>query len=299
MADLNLSDRLRARLQRQLGMPIERRLRAPLRRMRNAGREYRPLFVTGASGSATSLLAVSLGQRFECAGVVYECDVQIGERSFLHVPALKTFASVAEYLAFIRPRGDWALETGRADLQNMFRAYARFPGEVMVAKGPDIHLVRAQYLQRCFPEAHFVAIFRDPVANIEGLRRKWPLFGRDSLAEVIRFYREIHEHFLAVAERAPERFLLVDYDRFVEQTEEVLHALGGLLGLARTTRIDRTLHAPNVEGQGVRNVRNGRISMVGDANQEARQRLPAGEATTIEEALGPLLERLRGASVTF
>lgn len=298
MAQLSFAERLRSRLRAQVAAPFERHVRAPLRRLRNAGRTYRPLFVTGVSGSGTSLLAVSLGQRLDCAGLVYECDDQISHGSFLYVPTLARFGSVAEYERFIAPRDDWSVSRGREDVQAMLRAYATAPGDTVVAKGPDIHLARAGFLHRCFPEASFLVIFRDPVANVEGLRRKWRVFGEDSVEECIRFYREIHERFLEVAAGFGERSLLVDYADLVERTDETLAALAEQLGLAPARRALTVPDAPNAEGKGIRNVRAGRVQIVTDADRRARARLAPDEAAAIQEALAPLQEQLRRAAIT-
>jgi len=297
MTDLSFAQRVRSRLQAQVGVPFERRVRAPLRRLRNAGRTYRPLFVTGVSGSGTSLLAVALSQRLACAGLVYECDDQISHRSFLHVPSLARFGSVAEYERFIAPREDWSVARGRQDLQAMLRAYATAPGETVVAKGPDIHLARAGFLHRCFPEAHFVVIFRDPVANVEGLRRKWRVFAEDGLEECIRFYRALHERFFEAAAAFPEGAHFVDYADLVERPEATLTALAKRLGLPPARRALAVPDAPNAEGKGVRNVRGGRVQMVTDADRRARQRLAPETATAIETALEPLRQRVRRAAL--
>lgn len=296
MSELFVVDRVRNRLQTLLGVPLERRVRAPLRRLRNAGRHYQPLFVSGASGSGTSLLAVALAQRVDCAGLVYECDDQISHRSFLHVPTLARFPSVAEYERFITPRECWSEERGRADLQAMLRAYATHPGEVVVAKGPDIHLVRAGFLHDCFPEARFAVIFRDPVANIEGLRRKWRVFAEDTLEECIRFYRSIHEIFLAEAKRFADRVLFVDYAELVEGPDSELDRVSERLGLAPARRRLAVPDAPNAEGKGIRNVRGNRVEMVTDADRRARQRLAPEEVAVIERSLRPLHVRLREAA---
>ena len=51
----------------------------------------------------------------------------------------------------------------------------------------------------CFPDARFLLVVRDPVANVEGFRRKWPTFGRAPLSDSIGFYRRTHERFLELA----------------------------------------------------------------------------------------------------
>jgi hypothetical protein len=294
MPGISLRDRVLLRLQWHLSQPFDRRVRAPIRRLRNAGRKYKPLFVAGASGSGTSLLTLAIAQRFECAGFVYESDSQISERSFLHVPPLaSSFASVASYQRHIEPRESWSVEAGRRDLLDLFRSYTSGTGDLMIVKGPDINLLRASFLNSCFPDACFLLIFRDPVVNVEGFRRKWPAFGNDALSEAIRFYADIHERFLSAAEAFPERAIAVEYEDLVAYPDEALAAIGERLGLRPARRRMRLRTQPNTEGKGIRNVRGGQIGVVTDANRRALERLDPAEVEEIRSALGPLYQRLR------
>jgi len=84
----SLTQRLRARLDRRVLEPLRERTVRPFRRRLNAAREFDPVFVAGAMGSGTSLLALSLGQSFETACVIYESARGISPRSFLHAPKL-------------------------------------------------------------------------------------------------------------------------------------------------------------------------------------------------------------------
>lgn len=297
MATLSIADRIRLRFQHDVGLPFERRVRVPWRRWRNASRVFRPVFVTGASGGGTSVLAVSLAQGWDCAGLVYECDAAVGEPSFLHVPALATYPSLAAYEAFIAPDAGWSVERGRADLQAMMRGHASAPGDAVVAKGPDIHLTRVAFLHGCFPEAVSVAVVRDPAANLEGMRRKWPLFGSAPLDECIAFFRRMHERYLDDSEPFRERALVVRYRDLVSRPRPTLAAVAERAGLQPTTRRLRVPDAPNVEGQGVRNVRDSRVEMVTDADQRARDRLPPDETRRIDEALAPLMARLEAVAL--
>jgi len=296
MSPVSLIDRLRLRMRSQLAAPFERRVRAPLRGLRNARRQYRPIFVTGAAGSGTSLVASSLAQEFECAGFVYELDSQISKRSFLSVADPDTFASVAAYERCILPSESWSVEAGRRDLLDLFRSYGSGSGNAMVVKGPDIVLVRAAFLAECFPDAHFVLVFRDPVVNLEGWRRKWRVFGDDSMEECIRLYASMHESFLRFAEARGHAVLGVPYEEFVARPDEQRAAIGDRLGLAPARRRRALATKPDVAGMGIRNVRNNRIGVVTDANQQAYERLGSDAAEEIRRALGELHTRLQAAS---
>jgi hypothetical protein len=296
MPEISFRDRLRLRLQSRLGQPLELRLRAPLRRLRNAGREYTPIFIAGASGSGTSLVTLAMGQRFDCAGVVFESDAQISERSFLSVPPMDSFESVESYQRHITPQESWSVEEGRRDLLDLFRSYGSGASDVVIAKGPDINLLRAGFLARCFPDARFVLVFRDPVVNVEGFRRKWRPFADDVLSETIRFYAETHESFLSAAEDLPGRVVAVEYETVVAHLGDCMDELGTRFGLRPARRRVRLATQPNAEGKGIRNVRGGEIGIVTDANRRSYERLDPSEVEAIRSALDPLYQRLRSVS---
>jgi hypothetical protein len=279
--------------------PFEERVRAPLRALRNSGRTFRPIFVGGASGSGTSLLALSVGQHLDCAGVIYETNFQVARDSFLHVPHLDTFANAGEYQAFMTPKPDWEVDAARGALQACYRRYCSGSSEFVVDKGPDINLVRAAFLHHCYPDAHHVLIFRDPVANVEGLRRKWRVFGDGPLDATIGFWHDIHRAFLNAAAAMPGRAHAVEYEALVEAPDAVLTTLAERLAIPRSAQGQRLRESPNVEGQGIRNVSDGKIGYVTDANQRARARLAPDEADRIETALAPLERELREASFTI
>lgn len=292
-----LSDRIRRRLRSDLVVPLVRHVVGPVRRMRNAGRAYRPVFVTGVMGSGTTLLAFSLGARYDCAAVIAESGREMPEDSFLHVPHPNHCASVAAYQARLRPDPSWSVEAGRESLLELYRSQARGPADVVIDKGPNANLVRAPFLRECFPEAHFVVVFRDPVASVEGFRRKWARFREDPLEESIRFYADLHERFLHDADGLGGRVTFVAYEILTAHHDAVLEALGRRLGLEPARRRRRLETRANVEGQGIRNVRRGRIELDPDANRKSYERLSPQEIGAIRERLDPLYAKLEAASL--
>lgn len=283
-----------ARLRRGIAHRFEERVRRPWRCLRNAGRDLRPIFIAGAMGSGTSLVAGGLWQNFECGAMAFESARWMARRSFLHVAPVNTFDSIADYRAAIEPAGFWSVDAGRRDLLALYRSVATEGGDVAIDKGPNTNLVRAGFLDACFPDACWVLVFRDPVVNIEGFRRKWLTFGRDSLAHNIRFYADIHERFLARLPYLEGRLVAVEYEVFVADFETALANVGRRLALAGAHSVRRLEQRGNVEGQGLRNVdANGRINVVRDASRRSYARLSAADAARIQDDLGPLHEKLR------
>lgn len=292
-----LRDRVERRLRARILTPLDAHVGGAVRRAVNARRVYQPIFVAGAMGGGTTLLALSLWQRFEVAAAIRESVHQISRRSFLWGPPAHDFGSVREYEASLGPCEDWSAEQGRDDLLRMYRSYAWGPSNVVIDKGPNANLVRSGFLARCFPDATFLLIFRDPVATIEGFRRKWRAFGNDTLDESIRFYESVHESFLESMWEFPERVVAIRYEKLVEKHDELLDTLGRSLGLVPARGRRRLERRANQRGCGIRNVEHGTIGIVPDANRAAYERMATSEITRIQDRLGALHARLNLMSI--
>jgi hypothetical protein len=298
-----------ARVIRRLRLEADRagsRLRDASRRRRNAGRSFRPIFVTGAIGSGTSLLAASLSQRLSVAGVALESARQIDPRSCLWIDRVDAFPSLEAYEAALDPAPDWSSARAAEDLQQLYRAKAVDASLIpIVDKGPNTNLVRAGFLAEAFPESSFVLIFRDPVSNVEGLRRKWQTFRDVSLAECVRFWAAVHERFLEQAAAFPERVVCVEYEALVADYEASLTRLAEVLGVPMAERVRPVEARAEGHGRGLRGVSDGQIHVVPEANAASYERLGASldaapdslrraEALDgIRRELAPLHERLR------
>ena len=101
------------RVRRRIVRPFDSNVIRPVRRFLNAGKTYQPLFVSGAMGSGTSLIATLLYNRFKCAGLVNESVLSISPSSFFHVDPLNTYTSVADYSSAISQSPSWSLADGR------------------------------------------------------------------------------------------------------------------------------------------------------------------------------------------
>lgn len=293
MTNPPLTERLRRRLRSSVIAPLDARIGGGVRRRIHARRTYRPIFVTGAMGSGTTFVALSLTQRYEVASVITESAHQVEASSFLHNPGIGAFATIEEYADSILPRADWSIERAREDLLRLYRSYTRGPGDAAIDKGPNTSLVRASFLARCFPQAHFVAVFRDPVAIVEGFRRKWPVFGAEPLDRSIDFYNRVYERFLDEMDELGERAILVEYERFVEAYAEMLGALAARLGLRPAARRWRLPERGNYAGQGIRNVRRSVIGVVADANARAYDNLDPEAIAHIRGRTAATHERMR------
>lgn len=296
-ADRPLADRLRRRFRHDVLNPLYQRFVKPARCRRNAARSFRPVFVSGLMGSGTTLLALSLGQRFDCAAVIEESGHEVAADSFLHVRHPDMFPSVSSYEASLYREPHWGVNAGRRALLDLYRSNATGASEVVIDKGPNGTLVRAPFLLECFPDAHFVLVFRDPVATIEGFRRKWARFRAAPMEDSIRFYADLHERFLTDTEAFMGSVSIVSYEALTARYDAVLDALGDVLRLAPARGRRRLATRANVEGQGIRNVRRSRIDVDPDSNRRAYARMASREIERIRARLEPLYQRLDKAAV--
>ena len=288
MPGKKLISRIKGRLDRQFIEPVRRARRARA----NVDRVLNPLFVTGAMGSGTTLLGLELGQRFETSGIIDESCLAVPKDSYLHVEPIERHRLIGDYYQSLLPRRDWQIDVGRKQMLLLYRERAERGVGPIVDKAANSHLCRSAFLLRCFSEAPMLVIFRDPVANIEGFRRKWPTFGNDSLVENISFYRTIHEAFLETRARNPGRTLLLSYEALTMDPDATFDLVRESVGLVPVEEAAGIEFRANEIGQGVRNVGSDGIQIVANANEKALAAVPPEEASSISTALGDLHTRM-------
>ncbi|MDP2582462.1 MAG: sulfotransferase [Candidatus Palauibacterales bacterium] len=284
MRDFTLADRVVWKLRRSIG--------GAGRRLLNAGATYRPIFVTGAVGSGTTFLALKLARTYECAGLVLESAHHVGPRSVLRVKSLGRVGSPRQYLEAVRPRPSWSADEIRRDLTALYRSVAFHSGSRVVDKGPVATMMRASVLHDAFPRADFVLVYRDPVVNLEGFRRKWDLFRNADLGSLIDFYAEIHDAFLGFRNAHPERTTVVGYEDLVTGGEARWDELARRLGLVETRR-ELRLRAPRHLVEDDRSNR----AIMETARQRAAEHISSDERRRIEWELAGLHRRLESASM--
>jgi hypothetical protein len=256
---------------------------------------FRPVYVCGVAGCGNTLLATLLHERFAVAGFADESALYAPARSPFAIRSSRSYPSIAAFRAAMTVDDAISPPSLRSALAAQYRRETDLPkcGEVMIDKAPNTHMVRARALHAAYPAGRFVLIFRDPVSHVEGLRRKWPLFGAAPLHEVCGFWRDLHETFLADTRDFRDRVRGYAYEDFVHRSDECLAELGSWLELARRERPRVHRDRANRPGYALRNVVGGKVRVVEDANAAALARLAAAERETIRESLMPLYTRLK------
>ena len=270
-----------------------------LRRVRELPRrfdtDYRPVFVCGAAGGGNSLLSGLLHQRYRTAAFADESALRMDRSSPLAVEKTESYGSLAGYRRAIEQAPQVTVREVRRSALEYYRRRTLWPkaSSVVIDKAPFVHLVRVPGLRQAFPNSRFVLVFRDPAANLEGLRRKWPVtFGAAALEDLCAFYEETHRRFLRDTAPLGADLLGVSLEDLTSRTEEVLTAIAaacGMLPRASPLAVDpQTTRS----GKGLRAVSDGQIRIDPHPDSEARARLSPAEAQVIDARLAPLHREL-------
>ncbi len=265
----------------------------PLRRLHD--RDLHPVFLTGISGSGTTLLSALLHQDYANAAFLDESPFRCAPGSLLHLEKVATFDSLEGYRnALVFDEKVTAHDVWRETMR-CYRREIRYPKEsnIVLDKAPSSHMLRAPLLGAAFPASGFVIVLREPIPSIEGLRRKWGLFGRTDLHELGEFWMELHRSFSAWAHGSENDVLAVTYRDLVERTDATTSWVARRLGLTPRPSPTRLEDRPDQPGKGLRNVVEGRIRVVdGDL---PREDFSLGEADVewLSENLTPFYDEIR------
>jgi hypothetical protein len=165
---------------------------------------------------------------------------------------------------------------------------------VVLDKAPNSHLVRMKLLHEAFPESRVLLVFRDPVANIEGLRRKWPrLFGGAPIGEVCEFWEQVHLQFEQDVAAFEGQVRWFEYEKLVAEPEAWLEETAAFCGLERRKQPRQYKDKPNEPGKGLRNVSEGVIEIDRSAAAPRSGALSAAEVEQIRSRLSGLHAALR------
>jgi hypothetical protein len=110
------------------------------------------------------------------------------------------------------------------------RAMVR-PDARLCEKTPP-NILRTRYLQALFPDAAFVAVVRDPYANVSANGKKRSKWG--GVEEQARHWANAYSTFLADRSHL-RRCLLVHYERLVEDTDRELRRVCAFCGIPAVT----------------------------------------------------------------
>lgn len=260
--------------------------------------DYAPLFVCGVAGCGNTVLSALFHQKYKVAGFSDESALRAPRSSPYRLPHSNTFKSLKDFRAALELGNVTSDAVLRAALAQQFRRATELPkrGNVIVDKAPNAHMVRAPRLLAAYPNAAFVLVYREPISHVEGMRRKWTIFERACIADVCWFWRDLHEKFLADSQAFRHRVRLVSYERFVENPDETVGMIANWLAISRRSREKAHDDKENKPGFALRNVVEGNVRIVTDANEQAARRIDPRARDIINETLVPVYERMLSQS---
>jgi hypothetical protein len=269
------------------------------RLQRSFDHNFYPIFICGVAGSGTTLLSGLLDQRYQNAGCIHESALAMPSGSALRINSVGSYQALACYYSSMFIANDVPDQAVRASMLKLYRRVAHYPkhSSIIIDKAPNVHLVRTRRLRAAFPRSKFVLIFRDPVSNIEGLRRKWPdVFGQADLADVCDFWESVHKIFLEDTEAFASDVIVVSYSKLTEDADVVLEELAQFCGLQPREKPLTYRDRPNIPGKGLRNVINGEIKVVQNIDSQVTSSLSPEQWNYINNRLLPAYDKLNQLS---
>lgn len=262
---------------------------------------FSPLYISGIAGSGTTLLIALLNQHYENAVYLPESALAADENSCLHIKATHEYSNLRQYQAALPFGPQVSAEQVRAHSLKLYRRSVAHPktGQAVLDKAPNTHLARAGLFAQAFPTSTFVLIVRNPIASVEGLRRKWPLYREAPLGEVCDLWASLHADFMADSLGFTDRLTILTYDVLVAAPQPAIEHIATMAGLTPRRTLQSYADAPNQPGKGLRNVVAGEIKIDPKANEASEARLQAAEVEEIRARLWSQYEELQAKSLSF
>lgn len=272
-------------LPRRAGDVVSRHIRS----LQYVGMEFMPTFVCGVMGSGTTVVCYKLYEVLKFGGMVSESALRINDRSSLHMMPSERYASVEDYERSLYARDDAKVDVDRRMLCKIYRRCLEQRSPLVLDKAANVHLARMDDLSRMFESASFVVVLRDPAANVEGILRKWGLFGQEGLERAVDFCRMLYRRGRINVEALREsgrKVYVVRYEDFVVDPDGLCMQIGRSMVLpARRIPYSFTTERDNAPGKGIRNIRGGEVQVVGGANEEALRRMGEHTADVVRQGL--------------
>lgn len=262
--------------------------------LRSSDENFFPIFITGAAGSGTTLLSGLLDQLYENAACMHESNVNIPKRFSIKIRAVNFYPSLSDYWKAIYIPDSITDESLKNQILKFYRGEAsiRKKTNIIIDKSATLHLVRAKRFKAVFPSSKFLMIFRDPVSNIEGLRRKWQIFREASLEELCYFWESLHKTFIEETEEFASDVRFISYEQLLEKTDRVIKEVARFCNLRPREQIKRYDNKLNTPGKGYRNVIKGKIRISNDPIHPSIFALSNKDADYVKERLSPMYGKL-------
>lgn len=206
-----------------------------------------PVFVVGLFRSGTSLLYSLLNQHPQIA-LMYECDVWDFPRAFSKKRFSGEWLERQEFYNQALSRHRLVLGNSLRGLENvrtpddLYRCHSQTKGAAVWGEKSPVYSIRLEALARRYPQGSFILIWRDPVEIYRSMKvagKKSPFFRRPGMLNRLIHHQEKMIRESAQLERAGRRVLHIQYDKLVDNTEDVCRKICNFLQIDFEPRMAR------------------------------------------------------------
>jgi hypothetical protein len=232
------------------------------------------LFIVGCYNSGTTLLHNLLSQHPAIGSMPLEGRQFTRELPLAEAHGLRRLWALKPELFYLDESGGAAVDVRKIKRQWAFMY--NDPRRPVLMEKSIVNAARTRWLQRHFPNSHFIVLMRNGYAVAEGIRRK----ENHPVDKGILQWKNSYEILLADMPHLANKLYLT-YEALTAAPEESLGRICAFLGIGPM---------PPGTGQGAVKV-HGERNPVTDMNPASIARLSDGEKRIIRELAGDLLEK--------
>tara|TARA_Y100000782_G_C10184934_1_gene265895 strand:- start:453 stop:1322 length:870 start_codon:yes stop_codon:yes gene_type:complete len=257
------------------------------------------LSICGAAGGGTTLVSSLLDQYFDFDAVCHESAIGFPRNSVLHIPYIRYYKSLPDYKENVF---NSHLDIGFEEFRKLYYGLYKFRSSTykvrsVIDKAPNFNLTRAEHFHKSFNNVEYLVIFRDPVENIEGFMRKWPLFSQSGHIEMAKFWNDIFSSFLNFYEVYNPKVFFVNLDQIKDDEKEFIDKVGMFFSLEKREIIKKYQNKSNKSGMALRNVKNGEIQISKKREKKALKVFTEKQLEEIEDICNVTFQKLNNLSM--
>lgn len=263
--------------------------------------DYVPVFICGIQNSGTTLLLDLLDQSFITAGRSNETAFYISKRSSLKILPSWKYASLADFRAALKIPESYPDSAISRDLLNRYRKVTRIPcrSNRILDNSPGANLARIHRYRGLFEDFRVVVLFRDPVATIEGLMRKWELYRKAPVEELAHYWNDSYKNVLETLEHSSPSMVVVDHRDLLTRTVDVVDHIASHCGLERRTEPLHLGDRPQagVKTKGLTGIKDGKIEIDQARLNAAPSLLTGDDIEIVSQLTETIYKRLQSSQL--
>lgn len=256
-----------------------------------------PFYISGISGSGTSLITGLMDQHFINSCTINESTLAFDDNKLLKAQSVKELGGFYEFEKQVFRYIDVNKKKQiRKECVELYKKVAKTEHVKNVFdKSSNYHLINAELMKRAFPNSKFVIIFRNPLENIEGLQRKWNEFKCTNIKHLSRYWINCYNRFIKFEESSLNKndFIYIDYDKLIGHPNQVINEIQSLYKFEKRDNKKYYENKENNPGKGLRNVFNGEIIISNKYKELFKENLSARDIKDIKEITFSTYKKLK------